>query len=801
MEKDVKHWIHGCTERVNGLRDQYLTFRPSIDIERAVSYTNSYKETESEVPVLRRAKALKKVIEEKTIVILPDELIVGTRGSQPRVAEICPEISWTWVRDELDTFSTRPQDPYAITEKQKRILREEVFPYWEGKSMEEFYLANLPQETKNIAYKTGIVFGDIKSLYGPGEFAAGYGNIILKRGFRGIRETAETTLKTLSPSNIGDFDKRKFLEAIVITCENMKLLGKRYADEARKMADIAQDSKRREELLKIAKTCDRVPYEPPETFREVMQAVWFTQMMLYTEENAPGFCLARLDQYSYPFYKKDLAEGNITELEAQELIDCLYIKMAEITWALNEDSSAYYSGYQPSHGATCGGLTRNGQDATNELSYMMVQAIMDVRLHVPSLSVRIHPQTPGKFLMKVCDLISLGTGQPAVFFDPTAILLLLNKGVSLEDAREWSAAGCVEPQVPGKMCQWDEGSRYSYANAVEYALTDGVSLVLKRRIGPSTGDPRNFNTYDEFKEAVKKQLSYMIGQACINVQLLEKAHQIRLPKPLMSCCVEGCVETGIEIGQGGAVYNSGPGLEATGIADLADSLAAVKKLVFEEKVLTMDQLMSVIKADFEGYEDIRLMLINKAPKYGNDIDEVDLIAQEFTDFSCDVADSYRGIKGSKFCSGLVPVSANVAHGVVISALPSGRKATKPLADGLSPYMGYDYNGPTAVIKSICKINHEKNGLGTLLNMKLSPILFKDEKGKRNLIALLRTEMDLGGYHVQFNVVERETLLAAQREPEQHGGLLVRVAGYSAYFVDLRKELQDAIIDRTDQTSW
>lgn len=796
---NVKCWTQGCTERVNRLRDQYFTFTPSVDIDRAISYTNSYKETEAEALVVRRAKALKRVIEEKKIVILPDELIVGTRGSQPRAAEICPEISWMWVRDELDTISTRPQDPYSITEEQKRILREEVFPYWKGKSMQEYYLANLDEETKRIAYKTGIIFSDSKSLYGPGEINPGYGNIILKKGFRGIKERAEQKLKEMDYADISNFDKRKFWEAVIICCEAMKLLGQRYADKAREMAE-KENLKRKEELLRIAEMCEWVPWNSPRTFWETLQAIELTQIALWTEENCSSICPGRMDQYLYVLYEKDLEEGKLTKAEAQELIECTWIKMAEMIFTIDADSAMYFAGYQPFQGVTVGGLKRDKQDATNELSYMMVQASMDVRLHAPSLNVRIHPQTPDDFLLKTCDLVSLGTGQPAIFFDPTALRILLRLGVKIEDAYDWCVAGCVEPNVPGKMSRWAEGNRYSYATAVEWALYDGMSHVLQKRKGLSTGDPRSFKTYEDFKEAVKRQLAYLIRYSAIDTQTVEKAHQTRLPKPLMSCCVEDCVEDGVEIMHGGAHYNLGPGFETTGIADLADSMAAVKKLVFEEKLLTTDELITALQNNFEGYENIRQMLINKAPKYGNDIDEVDLIAAEMLDFAVEETEKYKGIKGSVFRDGLVPVIANVPHGKAIWALPSGRKAMQPLADGISPYMGYDHNGPTAVLKSVCKINHDKH-FATLLNLKFSPEVLKDEKGKRNLANLLRTEMELGGYHVQFNVVSVEVLRDAQHHPEKYPDLLVRVAGYSARFVDLSKEMQDVIIERTEHMTW
>jgi len=794
--ENTNNWLHGCTERINLLRDQYFSFLPSIDIERAISYTIAYRETENKPTIIRRANALKKAIKDKTITILPHELIVGTRGSKPRVAEITPETYWHWIKDELNTVSERKQDPYYISEEQKKILKEEVFPYWEGKSMEEFYNANLSKELRNIVYDTGIIFGG-RSQCGPGTISANYSDIILKKGFKGIKKDAEKKLELLDPANILNMDKKIFLESVIVVCETMKILGERHAEKARELAKEVKDIGRKRELIEIAEICNRVPYKPPITFREAIQTIWFTQLMLYTEENSDSYCIGRLDQFLFPFYKKDIKEGKLTKLEAQELIECLWIKTAEIIWTLDAKSTKYYSGYQPFHGVTCGGLKRNDEDAVNDLSYMMVQSSMDIRLHCPSLSVRIHPETSDDFLLKAIDLISLGTGQPSLHFDPCAIKILTNKGVDIKDARDWAVVGCIEPQVPGKMCQSDEGSRYNMASAIELALFNGESKIVKRKVGLSTGDPRNFKNFIEFKEAVKKQLAYIIRQSCLNAQMIEFVHQIKIPKPLISSCVEGCVKSGTEITRGGAKYNTGPGIQATGLADLTDSLVAVKKLVFEDNLITMNKLICALEVNFEGYKDVRQLLINKAPKYGNDNDGVDYLAQELADFASDTSNLYTGIRGSKCCNGLVSVSANVSHGIYTWALPSGRLAKEPLADGCGPYMGYDKEGPTAVIKSVCKLHHYKQEDGILLNLKFNPEFFNDKKRRKDLIALIKTEMMLGGYHIQFNVIDRETLIAAQQNPKKYENLMVRVAGYSACFVDLHKEVQDSIIKRTE----
>ena len=798
---DRSNWKDGCTDRVNKLRDQYMTRKPTIDIERASVYTKIYKETEAEDSVIRRAKSLKQYFTEKTVSIEPNELIVGTYGNQPRAAVMCPEICWMWYEEELDTMSTRPQDPYQISEQDKKVLKEEIFPYWKGKSMEEYFIANMSDEIRKVAYGTGVVFGDNKSQAGAGEFPPGYSNIILKKGFEGLKAEAEEMLSKVDPDDISLFDKRKFYESLIMVCESAEILGKRYASRARNDAEEAKDPTRKKELEEIAEICEKVPFNPPETFREAIQAVWFTQIMLFTEENTTSFCIDRPDQYLYPYYIKDKEKGILTDDQAQELLECLWIKMAEVVYVISEDASEYYSGYQSYHGLTVGGIDKDGNDASNEISKMALQCTMDLRMHVPTINVRVNEASSDDFLMKVCELVEVGTGQPAIFFDENAMAILEKNGAKHEDLWNWCVAGCVEPQIPGKTTLWDEGGRYSYATAAEWALFNGVSPVLGERLGLETGDPRDFSTYEEFENAAKDQLAYLIKIACTACQIVERAHKLRLPKPMRSLCVEGCMERGLDVMEAGAVYNFGPGLESTGIADLADSLAAVKKMVYEEKKITMDELITALEADFQGYEDIRLLLINKAPKYGNDDDYVDNIASEFVSLSCRLAGEYISINGSKYLNGLVPVIANIPHGQVIAALPSGRKAKEPLADGVSPFSGYDKKGPTAVLKSVCKIDHSENGVGTLLNIKLNPDLIKTPEDKKNLISFLRTESKLGGYHVQFNVVKSDTLKEAQKTPRDYQDLLVRVAGYSAYFVELRKIAQDTIIERTENSSW
>ncbi len=796
-----KKWTDGATERINRLRDQYWANKPELDVERAVIYTRVYKETEAEDVVIRHAKALLAYMSEKTLTIGKDELIVGTEGKKNRSAVVCPEICYQWAEAELDTMATRPQDPYIISEESKEILKNVVFPYWHGKSMEDYFFANMSDELKNIGLGTNIVFGDAKSATGGGEWSVGFHNIVLKKGFKGVRDEAEAYLAALDRTDPTTWNKVKFYEAVIITCEAARVLGERYGNYAEELAAAESDPVRKAELLKIADVCRTVPYNPPKSFHEAVQAVWLTQIMIWGDENQQACCIARPDQFLYPFYKADIEKGILTQQEAQELLECLWIKLAEYIYVVSEDGASYYSGYISFCGVTLGGVDDNGNDAVNPLSYMMLQCTMDLRMHTPTINVRVNKKTSDEFLMKVCDLVKLGTGQPAIFFDETAFKILERRGVPLEEAYNWSVGGCIEPYPAGKSHMWAEGCRYSHAIAVEWALFNGYTKYWKRDIGVKTGDPRTFDTYEKFENAVKAQLAYLIKMSVANTHVSEQAHMKRLPKTVRSICTEGCLESGTDCLFGGAVYNNGPGLETTGLADLVDSMAAVKKLVYEDKVFTMDQLVTMLDQNFVGYEAERQQLINDAPKWGNDDEYVDQIAKDMVDYCYEVTSQYKNALGYSFVTGAVPVIANIPHGQVTCALPSGRKEGAGLADGISPFGGYDKNGPTAIMKSVCSIDHSKAGCGNLLNMKLSPSLLETEQDKKNLIALLRTEGELGGYHVQFNVISTDVLRDAQKNPQNYNDLLVRVAGYSAYFVELRPDAQQAIIDRTELSHW
>jgi formate C-acetyltransferase len=726
---------------------------------------------------------------------MPGELIVGGAASKPRAAIFCPEHASAWLKEEIDELSVRHQDPYEVTGAQKKILKDTVFPYWTGKTISEHWIKQIPAEVKEIAVKTGIVDVEIKTQSAPGEIAPGF-EMIINKGFDAIiRETAEK-LEVLDHACPEDYDKINFYKAVIISARGIIDIARRYSELAKKLMKEEGELKRRAELEKISEICAWIPANPARTFSEAVQLLWFVQMGCHMEGNGPSYSPGRVDQYLYPFFKADLEKGRLTREGALEIIECLYIKFAENTWFLSRNAAMYFAGYQPYQNITVGGVKPDGSDATNELSFLFIDAKMDVRLHSPSLAVRVYQQSPEKFLLVVAALSKLGTGFPAIHNDEVAVKMMLLTGATIEDARNYQLVGCVEPYIPGKMSKWTDGGHYNFASAMEFALTNGVSVMNdNKQLGPRTGDPMNM-TFDELKGAVKKQLSYFIHNIATGCHVAERLHAELTPYPYMSSLIDGCLEKGKDITAGGSHYTVGPAFIGTGIADLSNSLAAIKKFVYEQKSVGMDEMLGAIAGNFKNRDALKLKLFNQSPAFGNDDDYVDAFAREMTDFAFNEISGYTSFRGPKFISGLYPVASHVPHGLVVSALPYGRLAGTPLADGCSPKGGTDRSGPTAVLKSVSKINHDAHVAGTLLNMRLDPGTIKDEDADKRIAAIIRSFIDLNIFHIQFNTVTSDVLQAAQNNPEEHKTLIVRVAGYSAYFVELCREMQDDIIHRT-----
>ncbi|HDR5039306.1 TPA: glycyl radical protein [Bacillus anthracis] len=781
------------TERIARLKKNYIDTKPSICVERAIAFTESHKATEGEAMILRRAKAFKEVCKQISVSIFDGELIVGTPGIYRRSGFVCPEFSWQWVEKEMDDFENRSQDAYLIGKDQKEILRRDIFPYWQGKSLEEAFLSRIPEETKKIAVDTGIVDNDSKWRSAVGEITPDYQDIIFKKGFGGIKDEAIEKLANLEPLTGDNIDKINFYKSVVESCNGMIALAERYSEKAREMALLESDAKRKEELLKISEICNNIPKNPPSTFYEAIQTVWFVQLGSILSENSLALNLGRFDQYMYPFYEKDLRNGRIAEEEAQELIEALWLKLSEWVWAISKNTAQYFAGYNSFQNLTVGGRKRDGSDATNDISYMCLAASKNVKTHQPGLSVRIHPDCPQEFLIAVCDLIREGTGFPAVHNDRVGSQMLLAAGLSPEDARDWSNCGCVVPHFR-KVGEWTSAVNINFAGALEYALSSGKSRITGKQVGLEI-EKKNFNSIEDVKAAFYKQLSGLIKHAVVSTVVAQQIHTEIVPRPFLSTLVDGCMEKGIDLSRGGALYNVGPVLTGIGVADVANSLAAIKALVFDEKKISIDELNKALDRNWEGYEDLRKQA-QECPKYGNDIDDVDYIAVEISDFYNREIKKYKDYFGSPFNSAFMGISNYIPTGSVIGATPDGRYAKSPLTEGVSPHAGTDLTSPTAAMKSAAKINHDIHTGGTLLNVKLSPELLKTDKSLVNLASLIRAYFELGAFHVQFNVISTETLRKAQENPEKYKDLLVRVAGYSTQFVNLSREVQDAIIERT-----
>jgi len=780
-------------ERIQKLRERFLSFKPEICVERAQLITESYMQTEGEPTILRRAKALKKILEGISIDIGEKELIVGNLAITPRSAPIYPEYSVNWVLDELDDFETRPGDKFLISEEKKNILRD-ILPYWRGKTVEERALIYIPEEAAKFI---DIVYLSTNMLTGGiGHSMPDYA-LVLNEGINGIKRRIQKKIRELDFTDPQAFKKRQYYRASLIVCEAIIEFANRYAEKAEELSSLEINSQRKEELARIAEVCRYVPANPSRNFYEALQSFWFVELVFYLEANGLSISPGRFDQYIYPFYKKDIEKGVISKEEAQELLECLWIKFPQIIKLYNNSAATAYGGFPTNQCIILGGINEKGEDVTNELSYMCLEATANTKLTDPSLAVRIHKKTPQSFLSKICEVIKLGGGMPKIFNDEIIIPAMLNRGIPLEEARNYAIVGCVEPVVPGKSFNWSNAGYFNLVKCLELSLNNGVCKQSNQRLGPETGDFVNFCSFEELLGAYKKQVEYFVRQMVISINAIDVAQRELGPLPAVSLFIDDCIEKGEDVTAGGARYNfTGP--QGVGIANVGDSLAAIKKLVFEEKKININELKEAIDNNFEKREKLRQMLLNQAPKYGNDIDYVDFLARDVGVLYCKEVEKYHNPRGGRYQPGLYPVTANIPMGKVVEATPDGRRAGEPLADGISPVQGRDLQGPTAVLLSVAKIEHIKASNGTLLNMKFPPDLLEGEKNAQKFSCLLRAFVDLGIWHVQFNVVSEKTLRDAQEHPDKYPDLIVRVAGYSAFFVELDREVQDDIISRTEQ---
>lgn len=791
---------NGITKRLQALKDNYLEQVPSITTYRARAITKIAKENPGMPKIVLRAKCFRYCCETAPLVIQDHELIVGAPNGKPRAGAFSPDIAWRWMEDEIDTIGNRPQDPFYISDEDKKIMREELFPFWKGKSVDE-YCEDQYREAGvwELSGESFVSDCSYHALNGGGDSNPGYDVILMKKGMLDIQNEAKAHLEELDYENPEDIEKIYFYKSIIDTTEGVMIYARRMADYAAELAAKETNPRRKAELLKISEVNRKVPAHKPETFWEAIQAVWTIESLLVVEENQTGMSIGRVDQYMYPYFKADLEEGRINEFQAFELAGCMLIKMSEMMWITSEGGSKFFAGYQPFVNMCVGGVTRQGRDATNELTYLLMDAVRHVKVYQPSLACRIHNHSPREYLKKIVDVVRAGMGFPACHFDDTHIKMMLAKGVSIEDARDYCLMGCVEPQKSGRLYQWTSTAYTQWPICIELVLNKGVPLWYGKQVCPDMGDLSRFTTYEEFEAAVKEEIKYITKWTDVATVISQRVHRDLAPKPLMSIMYEGCMENGKDVSSGGAMYNFGPGVVWSGLATYADSMAAIKKLVFDDKKYTLQELNEGLKADFVNYDRMRTDCLN-APKYGNDDDYADLIAADLINFTESEHRKYKTLY-SVLSHGTLSISNNTPFGQLTGASANGRKAWTPLSDGISPTQGADYKGPTAIIKSISKMSNDSMNIGMVHNFKIMSGLLDTPEGEESLITLLKTACHLGNGEMQFNYLDNNTLIEAQKHPEQYRDLIVRVAGYSAFFVELCKDVQDEIISRTMLTKF
>lgn len=783
--------------RINFMKERVVNTIPEMDLENARILTESFRETGGEPLAIQKAKSFRRQCQEKTIKIWDQELIVGCAGSKMRGGILSADTCWSILDKELDTINERKYDPFILKPEDRQMFLDVVKPFWEGRSTYEAWLKQIPDDVRALR-DSGQIYIDKKAVRGWGETTAGYKQII-DEGIESIMNTIKAEREALDLTDPGAFDKDNYLQALLISAEGICIMAERYAKEAERLAELEKDEERKAELLTIAETCHHVPRYPARTFQEAIQSFYFYHISIFMEQNAAAYNPGRMDQYFYPYYKVDIESGRITEDEGQELLECLWVKFSEPCVFQDATTARYSAGYPMFQTLCCGGIDAEGRDAVNDISYMMLQATQDVQLYQPNMCVRYSmAKNPTKFLKKVAEVISLGTGFPAFYNDDVGIRMLMNKGIPLKEAYDWNPAGCVETNLDGRLRHYSAFADINLGGIIEFALTNGVNRKTGRKVATETGDPTTFETYEDFENAVKEQLKYSVRICVKESHIIDDICMDRIV-PALSLSFRECVKNAKDYAWGGAKYNTGNGIILIGVEDLINSMEAIRDLVYDRKLVSMEDMVKALDADFEGYEEIQ-KLCKESHKYGNDDDDVNDITSHMLTFIADEIEKYHS-KFGQMTPGILPVSGNTPFGQDVGALPSGRKAWMPLADGISPNGGTDVEGPAAVIKSVASIPHSRYTQGTLLNMKLEPDMVKTENGIRQLMALLRSLCTLDVYHVQFNVIDKETLLAAQKKPENYKGLLVRVAGYTAYFTELGREVQDEIIARTAQSNF
>jgi len=787
------------------------TLRPRIDVERAKYFTESMAQTEGQPLILRWSKAMYNIAEKISVYIDSDQLIVGRSGAQGRYGIIYPELDGDFLDLAMEQMPNRIESPFSITDADAQIVINEIAPYWKGKTYHESLTAALPAETLRYTYdpkdplKSRFIVNETSSFRSSIQWVHDYEKV-LKRGFKGIKEEALQKLKGLDPlSPVDSMEKAPFLQAMVIVADAITLWANRHSNLAAELAKAEKDPQRKQELADIAETCAWVPENPARNFREAMQSQWFTQMFSRMEQKT-GTIISngRMDQYLYPYYKKDVEEGRLTDEQTLELLECMWVGMAQfIDLYISPTGGAFNEGYAHWEAVTIGGQTPEGRDATNELTYLFLQSKREFPLHYPDLAARIHDRSPERYLYEVAETVKEGSGFPKLINDEEVVPLLLAKGACFEEAYDYAVSGCAECRMPNRDTYTSPCAYINFAAAVEMTIYNGkMKLQGEEIIGLETGDPRDFSTWEEFWNAYMAQhisfLKHAFIQQHVIINLRPKHFAWPLGSALHDLCMEECKDIHTPVIKGGIDLGY---FEFMGYGTVVDSLAAIKKLVYEEKKLSMNQLIEAMQNNFEGHEFVRQMMLH-APKYGNNDPYADEIAKALDRECLKFTKKYSKELGVHLDLRLVPFTSHVPFGKVVSATPNGRKAYSPLSDGSSASQGCDLNGPTAVLMSnyLTKNYDFRERAARLLNIKFTPAVVAGEQGAKALVSFIRTWCDLKLWHIQFNVINRETLIKAQKDPDKYRSLIVRIAGYSAYFADLSPELQNDLIARTEHTS-
>ena len=771
--------------RISRLKEKMLSEPRFASIEQAKIITKAYQEHEGDPRMLQRAYSLRAALENLQIGIEPGELIVGNRTAGVRYGVVFPESGSSWVDREFETLPDRPQDKFQVREDDIRYFREVIKPYWKGKSLEDVLKREYGEEIGKIAKVVKINQQD----HAQGHICPDC-TLWLQKGPEGLRLEAKRRMDG------ADDEKKVFYQSVQIVMEGVSHFMLRYAQEMRRMEQEEKDGRCREEMEAVAGNCERLAKHPAGSFHEAVQSIWFLMVVLHMESNASSFSPGRLDRILYPYYQEDVKKGDMDEEKALEIMECLWLKFNQIVYMRNAHSAKYFAGFPIGFNIAVGGQDEAGNNVENELSFLLLKAQEDIGLPQPNLSVRLHENTPDDILKQAVKVVSKGSGMPQFFNDKAVIPALEALGISHKDAMDYAIVGCVELTTQGNNLGWSDSAMFNLNKVLELALTGGKDLLTGQPMGEDYGSLLTYKNFQELEEAFQKHLDDFMDKMIPACEAVEKAHIALLPTPFLSAVINDCMETGTDVTAGGAHYNFS-GIQMIQVANLADSMAALKKLVYEEKSIAADELLKALECNFEGYEIMRAKLLNKVPKYGNDVAWVDELGTKWAEYFNRRLGTYVNYRGGKYHTGMYTVSAHVPMGENVGASPDGRYAGTPLADGgMSPVYGRDIAGPTAVLKSVSRLDKTLTSNGGLLNMKFLPAFFKSQAGIDKFALFLRSFVDLEIPHIQFNVVNREDLIAAKKNPEQYRNLTVRVAGYTAYFTELAGELQDEIIART-----